>query len=151
MDTLKLLATAYRQFLLGLGQEFKRVRDEKDYEGFADTFIDAVKSPEIGFTVAEVNALIKMYDRFSLLEAEDLPSHHAMKLMVGRAVDMALLEDAKTLSLSDFKERIKDDELKSQDRTYRYEIMKRTVETGNLSKVYGEELEEAKRLIANQN
>lgn len=143
MDTIKLLANAYRKFLLGLGQEFKRIRDEKDYEGFADSFIDAVKSPEVGFTPAEVNSLIKMYDMFCLLESEDLPSHHMMKLMVSKGVDMSLLDAANTLSLADFRESIKDTESGTQDRTYRYEIMKRTVETGNLSKVYGDEVQVA--------
>jgi len=140
---------AYRKFLLGLGSEFKRVRDNKEYAGKADTFIDYVKSPEIGFTVDEVNTLIKMYDMFCLLEAEDLPSHHAMRLMVKKSVDMNLLADAQLLSVSDFKERIKDKEIDTQERTYRYEVIKRTVETGNIARVYGDELEEAIKTLKN--
>lgn len=143
MDTIKELAIAYRKFLIELGQEFKHVKEDKSYEGFADTFIDAVKSPEIGFTPSEVDLLIKMSDVFGLLEVDDLPSHHAMKLMVTKKVDMNLLEDAKLLSVTDFKEKIKDEESGTQERTYKYEIIKRVVETGNIRRVYGEELETA--------
>lgn len=141
---------AYRQMLLELGEEFKRVKEEKQYEGFADSFIDFVKSPEIGFTPAEAEALIKMYDMFCLLDVHDLPNHHAMKIMATKKVDMGLLESAQTLSVSDFKESVKDKELDTQDRTYRYEVVKRTVESGNIKKVYGEELEEAIKQLENE-
>ena len=94
--------------------------------------------------------LIKMYDMFCLLEQNDLPSHNAMKLMVTKKVDMDLLHSAQTLSLSDFKELIKDHEIGTQDRTYKYEIVKRCVETNNISRVYGEELEEAIKTIKNE-
>ena len=146
---MKELAVAYRKFLLELGQEFKRIKDTKDYEGFADTFIDFCKSPEIGFTPTEANTLIKMYDKFMLLEPEDLPSHNNMKLMVNKTVDMDLLADAQTLTTTDFKEKIKDDESGTQDRTYSYEIIKRCNETGNIKRVYDEELEEAKKVLTN--
>ncbi len=143
MDTIKLLAKAYRLFLIELGEEFKAIKANKEYEGYSDTFIDMVKSPEIGFSVAEVEMLIKMHDMFAMLEPEELPSHHCMKLMVNRKVDMELLESAKTLSVTDFKELIKDKELGTQERTYQYEIIKRSIESGSIKKVYGEELEEA--------
>jgi len=143
MNNIQLLAQAYRQFLLQLGREFKLVRDEASYEGYADTFIDAVKSPEIGFTPSEVQTLIKMYDMFCLLDINDLPSHHSMKMMVNKKVDMDVLESAKTLSVTDFKESLKDKELGTQDRSYKYEIIKRVVESGSIRRVYGEELDEA--------
>lgn len=147
MDNIKLLAQAYRKFLLELGQEFKHIKESKSYEGFADTYIDAVKSPEVGFTPSEADTLIHMYDKFCLLEPQDLPSHHSMKMMVNKKVDMKLLEDAKLLSVTDFKEKLKDEESGTQERTYRYEVIRRTVETGNINKVYGEELEEAVRQL----
>lgn len=150
MQDIITLARAYRQFLVELGAEFKRVRDEEHYKGFADTFLDAVKSPEVGFTVGEVNNLIKISEVFGLLDIDDLPNHHAMKIIANRKVDMELLTDANSLSVSDFKELIKDRELGSQQRTYRYEVVKRTVETGNIAKVYGEELEEAIKQIKNE-
>lgn len=143
MENLRELSRAYRLFLIELGQEFQRVRDERLYEGFADTFIDAIKSPEIGFTNAEATAYMAISKSFGLLSPDDLPSHHAMKLMVNKKVDMDLLDSAKTLSLTDFKELIKDDELGTQERTYKYEIIKRAVESGSIKKVYGEELKEA--------
>ena len=149
MDDIKLLARAYRVFLLELGAAFAHMKENKSYEGFADTFIDAVKSPELGFSVSEAETLIKMWDLFCLLDEDDLPSHHAMKLMVNKKVDMELLESANTLSLTDFKELLKDKELGTQDRTYKYEIVKRCVETNNISRVYGEELEEAIKNINN--
>lgn len=140
---MEILAQSYRLFLIELGEAFKRCRDNKEYEGKADTFIDYIKSPEIGFSVSEVQSLIKMYDMFCLLEAEDLPSHHAMKLMAGRGVDMDMLASAQSLSVTDFKESIKDRELGTQERTYKYEIIKRSIESGSIYKVYGEELDEA--------
>jgi hypothetical protein len=149
MDNILNLAKAYRKFLLELGQEFKVIKEEGGYEGFADSFIDLVKSPEVGFTSAEVQTLIKMYDMFCLLEVDELPSHHAMKLMVNKKVDMDLLESAQTLSVTDFKELLKDKELKTQDRTYKYEVIRRTVESGSINRVYGEELEEAIKIINN--
>lgn len=139
MEEIQTLAQAYRKFLLELGEAFKNAKEEKTYEGYADTFIDMVKSPEIGFTNAEVLTLIKMYDMFSLLEANELPSHHAMKLMVNKKVDMSLLEAAKTLSVTDFKELLKDEETGTQERTFKYEIIKRN-EAGNIKRVYDEEI-----------
>lgn len=143
MNDIILLARAYRAFLLELGEEFKELKGTKGYEGFADSFIDMVKSPEIGFTVTEAENLMLMYNKFCLLDSNDLPSHHAMKLMVKLpTVDMEVLEQAKTLSVTDFKESLKDKEIGTQERTYKYEIIKRTVETGSIHRVYGEELEE---------
>jgi len=150
MDNLRALVRAYRLFMLELGEEFKKVKEEEEYEGFADTFIDMVKSPEIGFTVHEAETLIKMYDKFCLLEVDDLPSHNIMKMMANKKVDMDLLESAQTLSVADFRELIKDKELGTQDRTYTYEIIKRAVETGSIKKVYGEELEQAKQNLLNE-
>ena len=149
METLKELSVAYRKFLLELGEQFSLVKKSGSYEGFADTFIDCVKSPEIGFTTSEVNTLMKMYHKFCLLEPEDLPSHNNMKLMVNKAVDMDMLADAQTLSTTDFKEKIKDDETGTQERTYSYEVIKRCVETGNIKRVYDEERDEAIRALTN--
>jgi hypothetical protein len=143
LSNLILLAKAYRVFLLELGEAFNEVKETKAYEGYSDTFIDAVKSPEIGFSVSEAELLIKMYNMFCMLEQSDLPSHHSMKLMVSKKVNMDLLESAKTLSVTDFKELMKDEETGTQERTYRYEVIKRIVETNNIKKVYGEELEDA--------
>lgn len=143
MDYILMLAQAYRRFLIELGGAFKQMKEEESYVGYADTFIDAIKSPEIGFTTAEVNVLIKLHDRFSLLEVTDLPSHHSMKLLLKYPVDMEQLEQAKTLSVTDFKESLKDKELDTQERTYRYEVIKRSVESGSIKRVYGEELETA--------
>lgn len=150
MNNLQLLAQAYRVFLLELGEAFKEVKESDGYIGFADTFIDAVKSPEVGFTVAEANALMKMHDKFCMLEDTDLPSHHAMKIMANKAVDMDMLESAQTLSVTDFKELLQDKKLDTQERTYKYEVIKRAVETGSIKRVYGEELEEALKTIKDE-
>ena len=144
---MEILAQAYRLFLIELGEAFKRCRDNGLYKGKADTFIDYIKSPEIGFSVSEVQTLIKMYDMFCLLEAEDLPSHHAMKIMATRKVDMSMLDAANTLSVTDFKESLKDNELGTQDRTYRYEIIKRSIESGSINKVYGDEIKDALKVL----
>ena len=150
MDNIITLARAYRSFLIELGTAFKELKeDESLYSGFADTFVDAVKSPEVGFSVSEANTLIKISDKFGLLGADDLPSHHIMKMMSAKAVDMDLLESAQTLSVTDFKELISDKELGTQDRTYTYEVIKRAAENGSIKKVYGEELEEALKVLNN--
>lgn len=141
------LAIAYRKFLLELGEAFKETRDRGLWSGRADTFIDYIKSPEIGFSVAEVQSLIRMYDMFCLLEPEDLPSHHAMKIMASRRVDMEMLDAANTLSVTDFKEILKDKELGTQERTYKYEIIKRSTESGSINKVYGDELKDALKIL----
>lgn len=143
MDEIQILSKAYRQFLVELGQVFRRIRDNDEYEGFADTFIDLVKSPEVGFTKSEVDNLIKIADMFEMLSVDDLPSHHAMKAMVNKKVDMSLLESAQTLSVTDFKELIKDQELGTQERTYEYEVIKRAKESGSIKRVFGEELQTA--------
>jgi len=150
MQNLQLLARAYRVFLLELGEAFKEVKESDGYIGFADTFIDAVKSPEIGFSVAEANSLMKMHDKFCMLEEHDLPSHHAMKIMASKAVDMDMLASAQTLSVTDFKELLQDKKLDTQERTYKYEVIKRAVETGSIKRVYGEELEEALKTIKDE-
>ena len=143
IQDMKELAIGYRGFMIELGQYFARIKEEKSYEGFADTFIDFVKSPEIGFNVAEVNTYMAMAKKFELLEMNSLPSHHSMKLMTSKHVDMKLLTAAQTLSVTDFKESLKDDETGTQVRTYKYEVIKRVVETGGIKRVYGEELDEA--------
>lgn len=143
MEDLLDYVRAYRTFLVQIGGQFKEVRDKELYHGQADSFIDLVKSPEVGFSVSEVNTLIKMYDIFSMLEPNDLPSHHSMKLMTTKKVDMNLLESAQTLTVTDFKELLKDEETGTQERTYKYEVIKRVVETNAIKKVYGEELDEA--------
>lgn len=144
------MARAYRSFLIELGTAFQKLKEEEAYEGFADSFIDAVKSPEVGFSVSEANNLIKIANKFGLLEPDDLPSHHIMKLMVNKPVDMNLLESANTLSVTDFKELIKDKEIGTQERTYKYEVIKRSLESGSIKKVYGEELEEAIKQLKNE-
>lgn len=150
MDDIKDVVQSYRLMQLQLGNYFKFLKDNPHlYEGVADTFIDLIKSPEVGFSVSEVETLIKMDEMFSLLEPADLPSHHAMKLMVNKKVDMDLLESAQTLSITDFKELLKDKELGTQDRTYRYEVIKRALESNSIKKVYGEELEEAIKTLKN--
>lgn len=150
MEDVLLLTKAYRRFLLELGEAFKRLREEEGFIGYADTFIDAIKSPEVGFTNAEVQSLIKMYDKFGALDIDDLPSHHIMKLMINKRVDMNLLESAKTLNVNDFKELVKDEETGTQERTYRYEVVKRCNETGNIKRVFQEELPEAVAVLQNQ-
>lgn len=141
------LIKGYRRFLIELGMYFETIKDDKKYEGFADNWIDFVKSPEIGFSPSEANTLMKMSRMFGLLELNDLPSHNNMKLMVNKDVHMELLKDAQLLSTTDFKEKIKDDEIGTQERTYTYEIIKRCNETGNIKRVYDEELEEAKKSL----
>lgn len=149
MDGFIPLAKAYRLFLIELGQELRDIKNRKSYEGFADTFIDAVKSPEVGFTPHEAETLIKMATKFEMLEPDDLPSHHAMKVMTSKNVDMDLLESAKTLSVTDFKELVKDEETGTQERTYKYEIIKRVVETGNIKRVLEDEIPDALNQLQN--
>jgi hypothetical protein len=144
------LVKGYRRFLIELGIYFEAAENEEWYLGFEDTYIDMLKSPEIGFTKSEVDTLRKMFHKFGLLDINDLPSHNAMKLMANKDVDMDLLESAQTLHLTDFKESLKDKELGTQDRTYHYEVIKRTNETGSIKRVYGDEIKEALKQIQDE-
>lgn len=150
MKDVLLLSRAYRAFLIELGSALAELKQSKEYEGYAESFVDAVKSPEVGLSVAEANQLINIAKKFGLLEVDELPSYHIMKLMVNKQVDMDLLESAQTLSVTDFKELIKDKELGTQDRTYEYEIIKRAQESGSIKRVYGEELLEAMKSLSNK-
>lgn len=150
MKDVLLLSRAYRAFLIELGSAFAELKQSKEYEGYAESFVDAVKSPEVGFSVAEANQLINIAYKFGLLEVDELPSHHIMKLMVNKKVDMKLLESAQTLTVTDFKELIKDEETGNQDRTYKYEIIKRCVETGNIKRIFDDELPDALKELQNE-
>lgn len=143
MKDIKEIVLGYRRFLIEIGMYFEKIKEDKEYDGYADTWVDFCKSPEIGFSPSEADTLIKMSRMFGLLELADLPSHNNMKLMVNKDVHMDLLQSAQTLTTTDFRELIKDEETGTQERTYSYEVIKRCNETGNIKRVYDDEKEEA--------
>lgn len=123
-----------------------------------DTWADYVAQPEVSLSIGEANRLIQIYDEFvarlgfdaNYIAEVPLKNIHYLlpivkKMNADDNVD-DLLADAKSLSQKDFKERVYD--VRSGDvveRTYEYMIMKKCVETGNMTKVHGIESELIKR------
>ena len=118
-----------------------------------DTWVDYVKQPEIGLSKGEANRLVQIYEQFvhrlgyesdKISEVPIKNLHYLLpvvkELEKGKKVD-EMLESAIVLSQSDFKERIYD--LKhNEDRTYTYIIMKKSDQTGGLTRVYNDEKRE---------
>jgi hypothetical protein len=109
-----------------------------------NTWVDYLKQPEVNISLHKANKLIKIYQHFDMLgykmeEIESVPLHALAHVAEKGAVDVQqideLLEDAKVLSQTDFKEKYHDT-VESGARTYTYLIMKKCVETGSLEKVH---------------
>lgn len=106
---------------------------------------DFLAQPEVGMTVREANGLIKLEE---WLHATKLPFKElnlaTAKFAANKGIlDAELHEDMKVLSLKDFKERHHEEKTNDAPQTFEYMVMKRSKETGNLSRVYGvEDLEE---------
>ena len=106
---------------------------------------DFLAQPEIGMTVREANGLIRLLE---WIRATEVPLDE-VNLATARfaaskgIVDPELFEDMKVLSLKDFKDRHHEEKTNNAPQTYTVVAMKRSNETGTLSRVYGvEDLEE---------
>ncbi len=116
-----------------------------------NTWYDYLNQPDIGMSVVEANALIRLYqfctsNNISREYIVRIPTP-TMKHLVKNTATLPteeILEAGATLSTSDFKERFYDHATDYKGgRTYTYMVMKKCVETGTLSKVYDDELKEA--------
>lgn len=144
-ETFLSLTNNYKEALVDYGKALKQAKEEyKEMVGEGiDSWSDFLKQPEVGLTVREANSLIKLSD---LIEALDVPigqlNLSTVKFAANKGiVEPDLIEDMKVLTLQDFKEQHYDHSQQQEDapRTYKYMLMKRCVETGNLSKVLGVE------------
>lgn len=116
-----------------------------------NTWASFLEQPEIGLTVREANSLIQLYE---WVGDGDVPladlNLTTAKFCALKGIPMeGMEEDMKVLSLKDFKDRHYDVVSKEDNapRTYTYMVMKRCNETGNLTKVYGEGVEELEETI----
>jgi len=122
-----------------------------------DTWVDYVKQPEIGLSKGEANRLVQIYEHFVHrlgFKTEDIAqipvkNLHYLLPVVKDKQDKGevkeLLNEALHLSQSDFKERIYDIKNDTEERTYTYIIMKKSDQTGALTRVYDIENEDIKK------
>ncbi len=147
------IADVHVGHLLSQIKEGERYKEEIG-EGI-NTWHDYLSQPEIGLSVAEANALIKLYQFCTTHDITDqtiarIPTP-SMRHLVKNATSLPteeILEAGATLSYRDFKDRFYDHVTSDTGkRSYSYMVMKRCLETGTLSKVYDEELEDAIKKI----
>ena len=131
-------------FLMGrMLQEAKLVYKDLVGEGI-NSWSDFLAQPEIGMSVREANSLIKLVE---LTQGLGVPLND-LNLATARfcankgILEPDLVDDMKVLSIKDWKERHHEEKTDNAPQTYEYMVMKRSKETGNLSRVYGENAEE---------
>lgn len=138
---------AYKGSILYLGEVLRRAK--MDYQEIVgegvNSWHDFLAQPEIGLSVREANSLISLVnlvDDYNL-ELEELNLATA-KFVANKGIySPELLEDMKVLSIKDWKERHHEVKTNDAPQTYTYMVMRRSKETGTLSRVYGvEDLEE---------
>jgi len=120
-----------------------------------DTWIDYVKQPEIGLSRGEANRLVQIYENFvhrlgfnpdEIAQVPIKNLHYLLPVVkeMEKSEDVKeLLYEAVSLSQADFKERVYDIK-NSEDRTYTYIIMKKSDQTGALTRVYDIESKDIK-------
>lgn len=121
-----------------------------------NTWVDYIAQPEIGLSKGDADRLIQIYEVFvehfcfaeEYVASVPVKNLHYLLPIAKRGLTRPgtegstemeeLLEDAKVLSQKDFKERIFDVRQEDEDveRTYEFLIMKKCIETGNMSKVH---------------
>jgi len=120
-----------------------------------DTWDDYISQPEINLSRGEADRLIQIYEtfvlRFEISEEElsevPIKNLHYLLPLAKKSYDMdamqEMVESAKTLSQKDFKLRV--GEIKYDGKvTYEYLVMRRCIETGSLTKVWGISSDEIK-------
>ncbi len=135
------------------GRELKKIKEgelwKTEIGDGINTWFDFLKQPEIGLTVAEAEFLIglsEMADKYGAEIVARIPLATA-RFMLKHGGD---IDDAQFLSTRDFKEKYYEVAHPMQDQTYTYLIMKRSNETGNLTRVYGETIEEGLNELINK-
>lgn len=124
-----------------------------------NTWEDYIAQPEIGLARGEASRLMQIYEEFVLrlgLSEEEVAKipvkniHYLLPIVKGKKTTkemMSLIDDARHLSQKDFKERVYEAKHEIDERTYEYLVMKRCVETGNLSRVHGITSEKIKNFV----
>ena len=138
---------AYKGAILYLGTLLKRAKE--DYQDIVgegiNSWHDFLAQPEVGLTVREANSLIKLVEWLDDTNTNiDELNLSTARFAANKEMDIRGFEDdACNLSLKDFKEHHHEVKTNDAPQTYDYYIMKRSKETGSLSRVYGvEDLEE---------
>lgn len=145
-----------------LGEKLYALKKQNLYkkaigEGIS-TWEDYIRQPEVNLTAYRAAKLIRLYEHFILRigykpgDLDGVPTYALDYIASRNLQDVVLidtlLDDAKVLSVKDFKERYHD-EVQQTERTYKYMIMRKCVETGNLDKVHdisSEAIQEAFKL-----
>jgi hypothetical protein len=134
-----------------MGEILYILKKNENYQSVAGitTWIDYLAQPEISLTIREANRLVDIYKTFCLQlgftsdELGEVPIksiHYLLPVIRDKTREEVepMLEDAKVLSQKDFRERVYDYKTEEEgDRTYEYIIMRKCIETGNMSKVHG--------------
>ncbi len=147
------IAGVHAGHLLMEMREGERYKEEIG-EGI-NTWHDYLSQPDIGMSVVEANALIKL---FQFCTSHNISDHTiariptpTLKHLVKNSATLPteeILEAGATLSTRDFKERFYDHVTEDKGkRTYTYMVMKKCLETGTMTKVYEDELEEGIKQI----
>lgn len=142
-----------------LGKVLNDLKKDDNYKkavGDTDTWQHFVKQPEINLSVSEANKLIDIYVNFveELGYSEEQLAETTiknLKILLPFAKDLPenfdeMFEQAKVLSDKDLKNALVEskEKLGESKRTYKYLVMKRCLETGNLTKVHDLPSEEIK-------
>lgn len=118
----------------------------KDAVGCVETWDDFLKQPEIGLSRLESDRLMKIYKKLILdkdVEVSALAGislQNLKKLTEVEEVTDEIITQAQTLSDKDFKEVLAENK-NIETRTYKYMVMRKCIETGNMTKVHGIESE----------
>jgi hypothetical protein len=136
----------HRLLTLQIGSLLSGLKHDDNFENETgvDSWYDYISQPEIGLSNAEANKLMLVDNIFKDVDVVQLVNIPFKNLLVIAKTDKPTehLTDAEVLSHKDLKERLY--EKKTEDtinRTYKYMVMKKCVETGNLSKVHDIESE----------
>ncbi len=137
----------HKRHLVNMGRVLSEARvDYKDMVGEIGTWGEFLSQPEVGISTRDANSLVQLANYAEAIQVpiDDLNLATARMCANKGIYDTGLLPEIRTLTLKDFKERYADI-LAGDDnapRTYTYMMMKRCDQTGNLYRVYDDELKQ---------
>lgn len=140
----------YRMAIADFGMALAMIKEGRQYaDVFGDpiTWVDYLAQPEIGLTPIKAQRMIDMSTYYADSdEALDIPPDSVTALVkVGHTKQN--FDDARYLTTKDLKEKIFEDKEPEAEQTYTYLVMKKSDQTGNLSKVCGVSNEEVEQFI----
>lgn len=122
----------------------------KDAVGGIDNWDDFLKQPEIGLSRLEGDRLMKIYIKLIVEKDVEVSAlagislQNLKKLTEVDDVTDEIINQAQMLSDKDFKEVLAENK-NIETRTYKYMVMRKCNETGNMTKVHGIESETIKQ------